>query len=47
MKIQNYLLKVEEAEVANTEEVVDSVVEKIAEMEAEAVEDAPDVTEEE
>tara|TARA_B000000441_G_C21588396_1_gene258529 strand:- start:259 stop:681 length:423 start_codon:yes stop_codon:yes gene_type:complete len=39
--------KVEEAEVANTEEVVDSVVEKIAEMEAEAVEDAPDVTEEE
>ena len=39
--------KVEEAEVANTEEVVDSVVEKIAEMEAEAVEDASDVTEEE
>ena len=39
--------KGEEAEVANTEEVVDSVVEKMAEMEAEAVEDAPDVAEEE
>ena len=37
----------EEAEVVDTEEVVDSVVEKMAEMEAEANEESTDVGEEE
>ena len=39
--------QVEEADVADTEEVVDSVVEKMAEMEAEANEESTDVGEEE
>ena len=39
--------QVEEADVADTEEVVDSVVEKMAEMESEANEESTDVGEEE
>ena len=39
--------QVEEADVADSEEVVDSVVEKMAEMEAEANEESTDVGEEE
>jgi hypothetical protein len=39
--------QVEEADVADAEEVVDSVVEKMAEMEAEANEESTDVGEEE
>ena len=38
--------EMEETEIADTEEVVDSVVEKMAEMEAEATEESTDAEEE-
>ena len=40
-------IQVDETEVANTEEVVDSVVEKMAEMETETTEESTDAGEEE